>query len=96
VKIRYVVLIILLLGVGWFQFTQIEPKRNRNNASQVRLGMTSEEVIQLMGSPDKKSILFTTRPDVDYTYSYRAPFASSEGTYISFDKQGQVVHIVNE
>lgn len=95
-KIRLVVLIILLLGVGWFQFTQIEPKRNRNNASQVRLGMTSEEVIQHMGQPDKKCILVTNRPDVDYTYSYQAPFASSDGIYFSFDKQGQVVHIVNE
>jgi outer membrane protein assembly factor BamE (lipoprotein component of BamABCDE complex) len=95
-KLRYLILILLVASVGWFQFTQIEPKRNHDNASQVRLGMTSEEVIQLMGSPDKKSTLFTTTPDVDYTYSYRAPFASSDGIYISFDKQGQVVHIVNE
>jgi hypothetical protein len=95
-KLRYLILILLVASVGWFQFNQLEPKRNRNIASQVRLGMTSEEVIQLMRSPDKKSILFTTRPDVDYTYSYQEPFASSEGIYISFDKQGQVIHIVNE
>ena len=95
-KLRYLILILLVASVGWFQFTQIEPKRNRNNASQVRLGMTSEEVLQLIGSPDKKSIVFTTGPDVDYTYSYRAPFASSDRIYISFDKQDQVIHIVNE
>lgn len=95
-KIRYVLLFILIVSVGWFQYDQYQPNRNRENAEKVRIGMTSEEVLQLMGQPDKKSILFTNRPDVDYTYSYRAPFASSDGIYISFDKQGQVIHIANE
>ncbi|MBC6367259.1 hypothetical protein [Algoriphagus sp. AK58] len=95
-KIRYIVLILVILGVGWFQYDQFQPKRNHDNAKQVRLSMTSEEVIQLMGQPDKKSILFPGRVDADTTYQYRAPFASSDGIYISFDKQGQVIHIANE
>lgn len=95
-KIRYIVLILVILGVGWFQYDQYQPNRNRENAEKVRLGMTSEEVIQLMGQPDKKSILFPGRVDADTTYQYRAPFASSDGIYISFDKQGQVIHIANE
>ena len=86
----------MILGVGWFQFDQYQPNRNRENAEIVRLGMTSEEVLQLMGKADKKSILFPGRVDGDTTYQYRAPFASSDGIYISFDKQGQVIHIANE
>jgi|GEM_PF-4681816 len=53
-KIRYVLLFILIVGVGWFQYDQYQPNRNRENAEKVRLGMTSEEVLQLMGQPDKK------------------------------------------
>lgn len=95
-KIRYIVLILVILGVGWFQYDQYQPNRNRENAEKVLLGMTSEEVLQLMGQPDKKSILFASRVDADTTYHYRAPFGSSDGIYISFDKQGQVIHIANE
>lgn len=95
-KTRYVILFIAILGVGWFQYDQYQPNRNRENAEKVRLGMTSEKVLQLMGQPDNKSILFTDRPDVDYSYSYRAPFASSDGIHISFDQSGKVIHIAKE
>jgi len=93
---RYVLLFIMIVGVGWFQYDQYQPNRNRENAEKVRLGMTSEEVIQLMGQPDKKSILFPGRVDADSTYQYHAPFGSSDGIFISFGKHGQVVHFVNE
>ena len=69
-KIRYIVLILVILGVGWFQFDQYQPNRSRENADKVRLGMTSKEVLQLMGQPDKKSILFPGRADADSTYRY--------------------------
>ena len=95
-KIRYIVLILVILGVGWFQYDQYQPNRNRENAEKVRLVMTSEEVLRLIGQPDKKSILFTTRVDADTTDQYRAPFASSDGIFISFDNQDQVIHITNE
>ncbi|MFN3760582.1 MAG: hypothetical protein ACK4SF_15335 [Algoriphagus aquaeductus] len=95
-KIRYIGLILVILGVGWFQYDKYQPNRNRENAENVRLGMTSKEVLHFMGQPDKKSILFPGRVDADTTYQYRAPFASSDGIYISFDKHGRVIHIANE
>ncbi|GMQ26308.1 hypothetical protein Aoki45_29900 [Algoriphagus sp. oki45] len=95
-KIRYLILIFLLLGVGSFQYDQYQPNRNRENAEKIRLGMTSEKVIQLMGQPDKKSILFASRVNADTTYLYRAPFGSSEEISISFDEAEKVVHVTNE
>lgn len=60
-KIRYIVLILVILGVGWFQNDQYQPNRNRENAEKVLLGMTSEEVLQLIGQPDKKKYSFSRK-----------------------------------
>ncbi|MHA7129893.1 outer membrane protein assembly factor BamE domain-containing protein [Algoriphagus namhaensis] len=95
-KIRYVLLILVFFGLGWFQFDQLQPYLNRENAEKIRLGMTSEKVIQLMGQPDKKSILFASRVDADTAYLYRAPFGSSEEISISFDEAEKVVHVTND
>lgn len=95
-KIRYVLLILVFFGVGWFQYDQYQPNRNRENAEKIRLGMTSEKVIQLMGQPDKKSILVASRVNADTTYLYRAPFGSSEEISISFDEAEKVVHVTND
>lgn len=95
-KIRYMVLSTLIAGVAWFLVDQIEPKRNRENADQIRPGMTAEEVIQHMGEPETKKSSQFRSPEIDTVYSYRAPFGSSDGIYITFDKSGKVVYIANE
>lgn len=95
-KIRYVLLFILILGVSWFQYDQFQPKRNHQNTKQIRLGMTAEEVIQIMGQPEEKNLVIGSRVEAESTFQYQAPFGSSDGIYISFDKEGKVIHVANE
>ena len=95
-KIRYIILILVLVLFAWFQYDQVEPKRNHQNAKQIRLGMTAEEVIQIMGQPEEKNLVNGSKVEAESTYQYKAPFASSEGIEIFFDEEGKVIHVVNE
>ena len=95
-KIRYVILILVLVLFAWVQFNQFEPKRNHQNAKQIRLGMTAEEVIQIMGQPVEKNLVIGSKVGAESTYQYEAPFGSSDGIYISFDEDGKVIHVANE
>jgi hypothetical protein len=90
----YLILVfILLIVIGRPDYIG---RKNRANSSQIREGMTKNEVIQIMGEPKSKGIPFASINEADYTYQYQAPFGSSDGIYISFDKEGKVVHIANE
>ncbi|GAB2479346.1 MAG: hypothetical protein EP311_08470 [Cytophagales bacterium] len=95
-KIRYVILIFVLALVAWFQYDQVELRRNHQNAKQVRLGMTAEKVIQIMGQPEEKNLVIGSRVEAESTFQYKAPFGSSDGIEISFDEQGKVIHVANE
>ncbi|MDX5340377.1 MAG: outer membrane protein assembly factor BamE [Cyclobacteriaceae bacterium] len=90
------VLFLVLVTVGWFKFYEPEPKRNLENAKQIRLGMTAEEVIHIMGEPEGKNLVIGSRVEAESKYQYEAPFAFSGGIEISFDEEGKVIHVVNE
>ena len=88
--------IFVLALVAWFQYDQFEPKRNHQNAKQIRLGITAEEVIQIVGQPEEKNLVIGSRVEAESTFQYQSPFGSSDGIYISFDKEGKVIHVANE
>jgi hypothetical protein len=90
----YLLLAIILLLV--FAMPEINARKNRANANEVRKGMTTEEVMRIMGEPKVKGLPFASLMEADSTYQYQAPFASSDGIYISFDQSGRVIHIANE
>ena len=66
---------------------------NVKNAKQVRLGMSTKEVLRLMGDPDE--IIKPIDKKYSMKYYYEPPFLASDGIYIALDSQGVVKRIVN-
>ncbi len=56
------VLIVLLGGCGWF-----EASRNIKHSRELRIGMTKQEVVAVMGEPVQNETY--TKPDVWYYYT---------------------------
>ena len=96
-KLKYFVYLILVFALLIvFGRPEYIGRKNRANSSKIIKGMTKNEVTQIMGEPKIKGTPFASLHEADSTYHYQAPFGSSDGIYISFDKEGKVVHIANE
>lgn len=76
----------------FFTPAEIAARKNVNNVENVRPGMTTYEVIKIMGSPN------ATRPsylnESDSMYYYHTPFGSSEGIYIQYSSDNVVNKII--
>ena len=65
-------------------------------AKLLRIGMTSQEVLEIMGDPKSNGSSYVNILGADSRYRYQAPFGSSEGVVITFDKAKKVIHDANE
>ena len=85
--IIFLSIILLIIGTT-YSFLHYTPsarkaKQNVTNSLKIEVGMSKQEVIQIMGNPDDKQISYHN--SVDTMYYYEPPFAASEGIYIQFD-----------
>jgi len=86
-KIIFLIIIALIIGITYL-FLYHTPsarkaKQNVANSLKIEIGMSKNEVIQIMGEPDNKRISFFN--SVDTMYCYQPPFAAASGIYIQFD-----------
>ena len=66
--------------------------RNVENSEKVKLGMFSNEVIEIMGNPDE---IYPMYGDENINiYFYQPPFGASDGIEFYFDTTSQVVKII--
>lgn len=95
---RRITLVILIMAIALFiMYVYASPRalkarKNVANSEKIEIGMTKEEVIYIMGEPDKKRLSFWNT--IDSMYYYEPPFSASEGIYIQFDSIDTVNEIV--
>lgn len=93
-------MLFVLLGVlGFICFyifftpSALKAKKNVENLKQIKIGMSKENVLSIMGVPDNKRISFLNQ--TDSMYYYEPPFGASEGIYIQFDTKNKVNKVVD-
>lgn len=102
-KFGLIVVFGLCLGYFMLKFSPWAQVARRNvlNSEKVRIGMPKQEVLQIMGEPDKFEV--SQYYDPNHTgvwghkglkwYYYRPPALAGDGIYIWMDAADTVVHI---
>ncbi len=86
-------LIIVLIVLIRFTPNAIKAKQNVLNSEKITIGMTKNEVLNIMGDADSKHLSYFN--NIDTMYYYEPPFGASSGIYIQFsDSTGVVSHII--
>jgi len=98
-KIKGIIIIIIIAIIFIFiiqvRFTLNTSKAKQNvlNSEMIKIGMTKEKVLEIMGVPDGRQISYFN--NVDTTYYYEPPFGASSGIYVQFSDSTEVVnHII--
>lgn len=63
-------------------------QKNVQNSREIKLGMEKEEVLNIMGEPDRRRISYFN--EVDSLYFYQPPFGASSGIEIIFGSDEKV------
>ncbi|WP_304518250.1 hypothetical protein [Cecembia rubra] len=94
VKLTSAVLVILILfffyQIRWSYFGK-KTWENAKNSKMVKIGMKKNQVIEIMGIPDEKKGHGLN--NLDSSYHYRPPFASSGPIIINLDSSSKVSSI---
>ncbi|MFT6828997.1 MAG: outer membrane protein assembly factor BamE (lipoprotein component of BamABCDE complex) [Arcticibacterium sp.] len=70
-------------------------QQNAENAKLLIKGMSKMEVLEIMGSPDKRRYSWNQNASsMDSNYFYYPPYAASDGVYVYFDSSGFVSSII--
>jgi len=87
-----IVITIIFVFIALTRFTPNARKAKQNvlNSKKIEIGMTKENVLEIMGAPDSKKFSFFN--DVDTMYYYEPPFGASSGIFIQFDDSNGVVN----
>jgi hypothetical protein len=64
-------------------------ERNRENLEKVQTGMTTHEVVSVMGDPD--TVLALSIDRAKFRYLYDPPFGASDNIYVVFSSFDSVV-----
>jgi outer membrane protein assembly factor BamE (lipoprotein component of BamABCDE complex) len=93
IKSLTLVLAIVLVSVtGYFFYLNNKYWKNVKNSQSIKLGMNTEQVLEIMGPP--KRTLKSYFADSDSLYFYQPPFMASDGIEIFF-KRGRVNRIAS-
>lgn len=86
-----IVITIIFVFIALTRFTPNSRKAKQNvlNSKKIEIGMTKENVLEIMGVPDSKNLSFFN--DVDTMYYYEPPFGSSSGIFFQFDDSNGVI-----
>jgi len=86
---------LMFFGFVYFMFLspeEITARKNVNNIENICAGMTTHEVIEIMGRPN--AIRPSHLNEIDSMYYYNTPFGYSEGIYIQYSSDNVVNEII--
>lgn len=81
----------LILIYAHFSPNSIRAKRNVENSEKIKIGMSRDQVLEIMGSPDEVYISYY---NTDSVYFYEPPLLSSDGIEIFINNEGTVSTMV--
>lgn len=75
----------ITVGIIYAKFRKenIEARNHVKNSTRIRIGMTINEVVEIMGEPDDRVVSFFDKND-SMLY-YKPPFGASSGIYFEYD-----------
>jgi hypothetical protein len=94
-KIKFLMLVItavIIFVARYFFYLNNMYWENVRNSENIRIGMSTQEVIEIMGLPEE--VLKSYVADSDSLYFYQPPIMASDGIQIFFYK-GRVNRVVN-
>ena len=88
------VIIFIVIPILYFKFSPRERKAHQNeiNSLKLEIGMSKQEVIQIMGEPDERRTSYYNKEDS--MYYYEPTSGASDGIYIQFDSNTDKVNMV--
>jgi hypothetical protein len=83
---------VIVFIVGFYSVLNNKYRKNVANSEKIKIGMSSEEVLEIMGPP--KKVLRSYFADSDSLYFYQPPLMASNGIEIFFCR-GRVNRVSN-
>jgi len=85
-----ITLVVMLFTLIRFISLRSKVKINIVNSEKIKLNMTKEQVLKIMGEPESKQLSYFNK--LDTMYYYKPPFGASSGIYIQFDDSLRIVN----
>jgi hypothetical protein len=92
--LKRILLVFAIIVGGCIIFKNCETFINRNNAHKVKVGMTKEQVKNIMGEPDKEFVTRDNFPQPGYLYTSFPPVPMDEPVVIFFKDSTFIVEQV--
>ncbi len=90
--ICYLIIVYLICVTSCGEVSHNSPSQNVENSKLIKIGMTKNDVIRIMGLPDERNYI---KLDQDSTFFYRPPFGASSGINIFFGQGDTITRIIH-
>ena len=90
-----IIILLVIVGFSSCDISEKKAKQNYENLKKVKIGMTMDTVVKIMGDPDTIIIDPYKSQDRYYRYLYQSEFGMSDNFYVFFSKEDSLVFSIN-